>query len=216
MSNVVVIGGTGYAGSAIAREAVSRGYSVTSFSRSAPKAGSEVEGVRYETGSMLDQEVRQRAVAGADTVITALFPRDELTGRIADVNVELAILAGAEGARFGVVGGFSSLRQEVGGARFIETQDLPDGIAEVAREMVVVLDRLEALKADTDWFYIAPAMQFGSYAPGEHRGTHRVGGQVALFDQDGVSAISGSDFADAVVDEIETPHHHRAQLSVAY
>jgi len=37
-----------------------------------------------------------------------------------------------------------------------------------------------------------------------------------LFDQEGESAISGADFALAVVDEIDTPAHHRAHICVAY
>jgi putative NADH-flavin reductase len=216
MSKIVVVGGTGYAGGWVAREAVARGHSVTSFSRNAPKAGSAVDGIRYETGSMLDDEARRRAVAGADAVVSAMFPGGEMMGRTAEANVALASLASAAGARFGVVGGFSSLRRVEGGPRLVETEKLPDPWAEIARQMVIVLDRLEELPKNVDWFYAAPAFQFGSHVPGEHRGSHRIGGSVALFDKDGVSAISGADFADAILDEIERPRHHRAQFSVAY
>jgi len=52
MSRIVVIGGTGYAGTHIAREAVSRGHEVTVISRSTPDA--PIDGVRYVQGSVLD------------------------------------------------------------------------------------------------------------------------------------------------------------------
>jgi uncharacterized protein YbjT (DUF2867 family) len=56
MSTITVVGGTGYAGSAIVREAAKRGHDVVSFSRNVPAEEARVEGVRYETGSMLDAE----------------------------------------------------------------------------------------------------------------------------------------------------------------
>ena len=58
MTRITVFGGTGYAGSAIVAEAARRGHEVTSVSRSVPEQ--QVEGVRYETGSVLDADVRAR------------------------------------------------------------------------------------------------------------------------------------------------------------
>jgi uncharacterized protein len=64
--------------------------------------------------------------------------------------------------------------------------------------------------------FVSPAGTYGAWAPGERTGTYRVGGEVALFDAEGGSNISGGDFAAAVVDEIETPTHHREHIGVAY
>ena len=69
---------------------------------------------------------------------------------------------------------------------------------------------------DLDWVFISPAGAYGSFAPGEHQGQYRVGDEVALFDTDGTSSISGTDFATAVVDEVEGSHHHRAHIGIAY
>lgn len=63
---------------------------------------------------------------------------------------------------------------------------------------------------------LSPAGAHGSFAPGERTGSYRVGGEVALFDAEGNSNLSGADLAIAVVDEIETPAHHRAHIGVAY
>lgn len=213
---VTVVGGTGYAGSAIVKEAVSRGHEVTSFSRNVPKGEDRVAGVRYETGSMLDEEARQRAISGSNVVVSALSPRGELDGRIVEVDLALAALAGEQGVRLGVVGGFSSLRTEEGGPRMAETDQLPPEFASEAKQMNEVLVRLEASPGAVDWFFVAPAMQFGAYVPGERRGTYRTGKDVAFYDADGVSAISGADFAIAILDEIEKPAHSRTQFSVAY
>ncbi len=61
-----------------------------------------------------------------------------------------------------------------------------------------------------------PGSELRPYVPGEELGRYRIGGEVALFDAEGKSAISGPDFAAAIVAEIDTPTHRRAQFSVAY
>ncbi len=67
-----------------------------------------------------------------------------------------------------------------------------------------------------DWLFVSPAGGYGSFAPGERTGAYRVGNDVALFDTDGKSEISGADFALAILDEIETPRHHREHVGIAY
>ena len=69
---------------------------------------------------------------------------------------------------------------------------------------------------ELDRVFVSPAGAYGAWAAGERTGTYRVGGEVALFDAEGGSNISGADFASAIVDEIETPVHHREHLGVAY
>lgn len=216
MTRITIVGGTGYTGSAIALEAVSRGHEVTSFSRSVPEIDARVDGVTYETGSLTDPAVRARAVEGADVLVSTLSPRGELDGRIVEVDRELAALADARGARFLVVGGFSSLRPAEGAARFAEGDDIPPQFAAEAKQMNEVLNDLLSSPESLDFVFFSPAQQYGAYVPGEATGRYRLGGDVAIFDADGVSALSGSDFALSIVDEIERSGHHRAHLSVAY
>jgi len=216
MSTITVVGGTGYAGSAIVREAARRGHDVVSFSRTLPADDARVEGVRYETGSMLEAEARLRAVSGSDVVVSSLSPRGELDGTILEADLALAALAAEHGVRLGVVGGFSSLRLEEGAPRIAETDAIPAEYAGEARQMNAVLGELLAQPEPLDWFFVSPAEQFGAYAPGEARGEYRTGADVAFYDADGTSAVSGADFALAIVDEVETPTHRRAQFSVAY
>jgi putative NADH-flavin reductase len=212
---ITVLGGSGYTGGNIVREAVGRGHEVTSFSRTVP--ADQVAGVRYEIGSLLDDAVRQRAVAGADVVIGALAPRSELETGLEALYARLEELAAAAGARLGIVGGFSTLRPAEGAPRMVEGDGVPAEFAAEARVMhTVLMHFLDAAPAHLDWFYASPAASYGSHAPGEATGGYRIGGEVALLDENGESALSGADFALAVVDEIETPAHHRSQFSVAY
>ena len=211
MTAITVVGGTGYAGAAIVAEAARRGHTVTAISRTAP--GTQAEGVDYVTGD-LTQSVPD--VAGAEVVVAALSPRGDNAGRLRDAYRSLAQAAATNGARFVGIGGFSSLRPAEGAPRFVEGDDLPPEFAAEAREMNDVLADLATGAVDVDWLFVSPAAEFGSHAPGEALGRYRVSGEVALFDQDGKSAISGADFARAVLDEIETPTHHRAQIHFAY
>lgn len=216
MTRITVVGGTGYAGSAVVREAAARGFDVVSYSRSVPEGDARVEGVTYETGSLLDADVRARAIAETDVLVSTLSPRGALDGRIEEVDGALAALAAEKGVRLVVVGGFSSLRPAEGAPRFADGDDIPPQFAAEAKQMNAVLGDLFATPDALDWVFFSPAQQFGSYNPGEALGHYRLGGDVAFFDADGVSAVSGADFALAIVDEIATPAHHRAHLSVAY
>lgn len=211
MTAITVVGGTGYAGAAIVAEAARRGHTVTAISRTAP--GTQVEGVDYVTGD-LTQSVPD--IAGAEVVVAALSPRGDNAGKLRDAYRSLAQAAATNGARFVGIGGFSSLRPAEGAPRFVEGDDLPPEFAAEAREMNDILADLATGSVDVDWLFVSPAAEFGSHAPGEALGRYRVSGEVALFDQDGKSAISGADFARAVLDEIETPTHHRAQIHFAY
>lgn len=211
MTAITVVGGTGYAGAAIVTEAARRGHTVTAISRTAP--GTQAEGVDYVTGD-LTQSVPD--IAGAEVVVAALSPRGDNAGRLRDAYRSLAQAAATNGARFVGIGGFSSLRPAEGAPRFVEGDDLPPEFAAEAREMNDILADLATGSVDVDWLFVSPAAEFGSHAPGEALGRYRVSGEVALFDQDGKSAISGADFARAVLDEIETPTRHRAQIHFAY
>jgi putative NADH-flavin reductase len=212
MATIVVFGGTGYTGRNIVSEAVSRGHQVISVSRTQP--ADPVEGVRYETG--VAQEVGKRVVPGADAVVATLSPRGDMAGRLVEVYGELARLSAEAGARYLQVGGFSSLRPAPDAPRVVEGD-----VAEEYRDEALEGEATRVLLAENapeglDWVFLSPAGSYGAWAPGERTGSYRVGGEVALFDAEGGSNISGADFALAVVDEIETPAHHREHIGIAY
>ena len=212
MATIVVFGGTGYTGSNIVREAASRGHQVISVSRSEPKES--VEGVRYEVGAA--EELAERVIPGADVVVGALSPRGDMTGRLVEVYRALARLSAAAGARYLQVGGFSSLRPAPTVPRFVEGEIPEQYRAEALEGEATRVMLVDEAPAELDWVFVSPAGAYGAWAAGERTSAYRVGGEVALFDAEGGSNISGADFALAVVDEIETPVHHREHIGVAY
>ncbi|WP_028245349.1 NAD(P)-dependent oxidoreductase [Pseudoclavibacter soli] len=214
MTKIVILGGTGYAGSALVAEAAKRGLDVTSVSRKAPEQ--PIEGVHYVTGSVLDEQFLSDAVKGADVIVSALSPRGALAGKQRGVLAEVAAQAAADGQRFGVIGGAGSLQVTEGGPRVVDTDGFPDEFKAEANELAAVLDDLKAGSPDLDWFFISPAGGFGGHNPGPTTGTFRIGGDVLLVDEAGQSNLSAGDLAIAVLDEVEKPEHSRQRFTVAY
>lgn len=214
MARITVLGGTGYAGGYIVREAAARGHQVTSVSRTAPEE--PVDGVTYRQADALDPAYATAAVADADVVVEALSPRGALTGRIGEVIGELAVAAQAADVRLGVIGGAGSLDVAPGGPRLLDTPEFPAEYRAESLELAEVLDELRRSPEGLDWFYISPAGGFGAYAPGERTGTFRVGDDVLLTDDEGRSELSGADLAVAILDEVENPTHRRARFTAAY
>lgn len=214
MARISVLGGTGYAGSAVVREAAKRGHQVTAVSRKAPEA--PVPGVTYVIGSVLDQDTLTGAVEGADVVFEALSPRGDMAGKVQAVIDDLIRLADGAGVRLGVLGGVSSVLVAPEGPRFF---DVSEPAREVLPEIQLGLDKLEAMKAapeSLDWFYVSPAVEFGAWVPSTETGEYRISDDVLLKGPDGTSEISAGDLALAVLDEIEQPSHRRRRFHVAH
>lgn len=208
MTKITIIGGTGFTGDALVREAASRGLEVTSISRTLP--AEPLAGVTYVQGTVADA-----AIDGADVVVGAVSPRGDTAGALLPAYRELAAKADAANARLIIVGGFSSLRPAAGAPRFAEGDGIPAAFAAEALEMNAVLTALGETPPSLDWVFVSPAQSYGAYAPATTpRGSYRVGGDVAAFAEDGTSTISGPDFALAIIDEVVTPAHHRAHISV--
>ncbi|WP_407316762.1 NAD(P)H-binding protein [Isoptericola halotolerans] len=214
MARITVIGGTGYAGTHIVREAATRGHQVRSLSRSVPTE--PIDGVAYTEGSVLDDAAVAVALDGADVVAAAVSPRGDMAGQVRPAYARLAAAAQQRGVRLAVVGGAASLQVAEGGPRLLDTPEFPDAFKDEASEFAGILDELRAAPGELDWFYLSPAGTFGAYAPGEDTGSYRVGGDVLVTDDAGRSEISGPDFARAVVDEIEEPAHRRTRFTVAH
>lgn len=214
MSHIVIVGGTGYAGSAIVAEAASRGHEVTALSRTRP--AEPTAGVRYVAGDATDPAVLASVISGADVVVGALAPRGPLAASFRDVYGTIARLSDAEHVPLYVVGGFSSLRPASGAPRFVE--DLSHAPAEFHDELVtvaaLVADDLPATAQTLDWVFVSPPREFGSFAPGTRLGRYRVGDDVVVEPDGG--AISGADYALGFVDLIEQRNHHRAHLNLAW
>lgn len=208
MTRITVLGGTGYAGSAIVAEAAARGHDTVSFSRSLP--ADQIPGANYRTGDATDETALASAIVGSDVVVAALAPRGPLAEPFREVNRTIARLADQAGARLIVVGGFSSLRPAPGAPRFVE--DLSHVPAELHTEIrsgaALIIEDLPASPPTLEWVFVSPAQYFGSFAPGEQTGAYRSGDEIAVDPQGG--EISAADYALGVLDLIERNDAPRA------
>ncbi|APU19082.1 NAD(P)-dependent oxidoreductase [Actinoalloteichus sp. GBA129-24] len=214
MSRITVLGGTGYAGSAIVAEAAARGHRVTALSRSLPEA--PLPNVTYVQGDAADEATLSAPIEGADAVVGAIAPRGPLAHTFRDAYRTIARLADDAGAPLYVVGGASSLRPAPGADRFVT--DLSDIPAELHDEIrsgaALILEDLPAAPATLDWIFVSPALRFGARMPGERLGRYRLGDDVAVQPDGG--AISAADYALGFVDLIEKGEHHRVQVNLSH
>jgi len=213
MARITVLGGSGYAGAAVVAEAHRRGHTVTSLSRTLPT--DLVDGVDYVQGSILDEGVQDNVVADRDVVVVALSPRGDMAGKVEGVVESLIERLVGTATRLGYIGGASSLLVEENGPRLWDVTHarMP---AEVKPEVETGLNALELLSSSPeglDWFYVSPPEEFGSWLGTASTGRYTLGGDVLLRDADGTSTISAADLALAILDEIESPAHHRARFT---
>ena len=214
MARISVLGGTGYGGDAVVREAARRGHAVTSYSRRPPEQ--PVDGVTYVTGSLLDPDVLAKSVRDADVVFEALSPRGDMQGKVEGIVDELIRLADEGGVRVGVLGGASSMLVSEGGPRLFDVAETPPEILPEVQTGLDVLDTLKKAPETLDWFYVSPAGSFGAWVDAPVTGAYRLSDDILLTDENGVSTVSGADLAVAVVDEIEQPRYRRRRFHVAH
>ncbi len=213
MTRIAVIGGTGYAGSNIIHEAVSRGHTVVSVARSVPSE--RIDGATYIEGTLLDVPGLVEELQGVEVVVSAVAARGDMLGHVRD-NVAQLVANLPTSVRIGVVGGAGGSLIAPGGERLIDQPSFTEEYKPEALEAIGILEDLQADDRGHDWFYIHPAGGFGAWAAGERTGSYRDGGDVLVTDEKGDSYISGPDFAVAVVDEIENPKHSRERFTVGY
>ncbi|WP_127476212.1 NAD(P)-dependent oxidoreductase [Microbacterium sulfonylureivorans] len=213
MARIAVIGGTGYAGSNIVAEAVSRGHTVVSVARSVP--AERVEGATYVEGTLLDVPGLVAELEGVDVVVSTVPARGDMLGNVRGNVAELAAELPST-VRIGVVGGAGGSLVAPGGERLVDQPSFTEEYKPEALEAIGILDDLRAGPASRDWFYVHPAGGFGVWNPGERTGSYRDGGDVLVTDDKGDSYISGPDLAVAIVDEIEEPKHSRERFTVGY
>ncbi|MCE1175023.1 MAG: NAD(P)H-binding protein [Propionibacteriales bacterium] len=225
MTTITIFGGTGFAGAHLVSEAADRGHRVVAVSRRIPDAAGRIEGVDYQTADVTNADL-SALIADSEVVIAALSPRGELDNLLRDVYRRIADTAQRAGRRLVVVGGFSSLRPAPDAPRFIEIGMEPDEhfsaeqVAALMNEATQIHSTLvDLLDRDDDlvWTFFSPGMEFGSHTPGNRTGQYRVSDDgLVLSDDTGRSAVSGADFAIAILDEIEASSPRTGHLAVAY
>ena len=214
---IVVFGATGNVGRQVVLEALRRGHTVTGVVRDPAAVQAPDPRVHLVKGDATDAASVARVVKGADAVVSAISPRPNARGLAAPKLADnaRAIIAGLRDSnvkRVLYVGGASSL-EVAPGRRLFDEPTFPDIYRAEARQGIEALDIWRSEAEGLDWTYLSPADQI---FPGEHTGEYRTTDDTLLVDDDGKSRISFEDFAVAVVDELEDPHHVGKRFGVAY
>jgi uncharacterized protein len=206
---ILLVGASGMIGSHVLNEAVSRGHHVTAASRHPEKIapGGNVRAVKLDA---TDEKAFIALARHADVIVVATSPRGGGDpGKEAKAVGDAAIAtAHATHKRLFVVGGAGSLNLP-DGKPVVDT--LPKAYQGEARAMRGVLDSLKA--SDVDWTFFSPAM---SIVPGTRTGKYHLGTTTLLSDDKGQSRVSAEDYADALVNELESPTHSHSQMTIAY
>ncbi|MNG88868.1 NmrA-like family protein [compost metagenome] len=210
---IALIGASGFVGSAILNEAVSRGHHVTAIVRDTSKLTPHPQVTAVAVDAQ-DPQALADVIKGHDRVISAYNPGWS-TPDIHDQYLKgaSAIVEAAKAAHSWllVVGGAGSL-EIAPGVQLVDTPDFP---AEWKQGALAARDGLTALRRETtlDWRFVSPPVFL---EPGEKRGGYRLGGDQVLFSGDKPAGITVGDLADGVLNEAETPAHLRQRFTLGY
>lgn len=211
--NIVLIGATGFIGTALLNEALNRGHAVTALATRPEKLAARARLQAHKT-DVMDVAALSAQLAGADAVLSAFSGHaqgDVQAYYLAGVRNIIAAVKEARVRRLLVVGGAGSL-EVAPGVQLLDTPGFPEAYRASAEGARQALNLLRG-EASLDWTMLSPAAMI---SPGQRSGVFRLGGDQLLADAAGNSAISVEDYAVAMIDELEKPAHSRQRFTLAY
>lgn len=216
MKKIVLIGASGFVGSAILKEALDRGHEVRAVVRHPEKITINHRNLILTQGDVSSAETVTEVCRNADAVISAYNPgwkNPEIA--VETTRVYRAILEGVRKSgvkRFLVVGGAGSLFISPG-KRLMDSGGMPESFLPPVRALAAFY--LEDLmnEKDIDWVFFSPA---GMLEPGIRTGKFRLGKDDMVVNDKGESKISVQDYAVAMIDELENPAHHCERFTIGY
>jgi putative NADH-flavin reductase len=211
---VVLLGATGFVGSALLKEALDRGHKVTAIVRD-PEKLEHRDGLIPRKGDVYDTASLAGLIEGNDALISAFNPGWKDPNLYDDqVRGTKSIIAAAKEAGIKRVlwaGGAGGLEVKPG-VRVVDDPALPDWVRPGSLATIDALDQLRK-EPDLEWTFLAPSAEM---KPGERTGKFRLGEDHLLVDSAGHSRISVQDFAVAMIDELERPRHLRQRFTAGY
>jgi putative NADH-flavin reductase len=212
--NVALLGATGFVGSALLREALDRGHSVTAIARR-PEKLQPHKGLVAKACDVRDTADLAMLIKGSDALISAFNPGwgnpDLYEDQVRGTTSIIAAVKQAEVTRVLWVGGAGGLEVKPG-VRVIDSPGLPDWVRPGSLATINALEQLQN-EPELEWSFLAPSAEL---QPGQRTGKFRLGTDRLLLDANGESKISVEDFAMAMIDELEEPAHVRQRFTVGY
>lgn len=216
MANVLLIGATGFVGSAVLNELVSRGHKVTAVARNIEKiAKSELlDAVKEDVANV---DAIAKLADGKDAIISAYNPgwaNPDIATLISENYPKILSAAKKSGVeRLLIVGGAGTLFCAPG-LRVVDSGAIPEEIMGGVRPLGDFYLNTLMNENDIDWVFFSPA---GVFDPqGKKTGNYRLGKDDLIVDAEGNSHISVQDYADAMVNELEKPAHHKERFTIGY
>ena len=219
MKDIILIGASGFVGSAILEEALNRGHKVTALVRNPEKIQVKNENLTVLAVDATDVEALSKVAAGKDAVISASNPGwgnprlyEERWANDPKI-IEGVKKAGVQ--RLLVVGGAGVLYVQPG-MRLMDSGTLPAELMPAVNGEGELFLNVLSKENDIDWAYFAPPANLGNMAKGIRTGKYRLGTDTLLVDEKGDSFISVEDYAVAMIDELEQEAYHKALFTAAY
>lgn len=216
MKQVVIIGASGFVGSALLDEALGRGWQVKALVRNAGKIRRRGPELKIVETDVTDEGKLEQLASGAEAVISAFNPGWS-NPDIYEETLEgyRAIIEGVRRSgvkRLLIVGGAGSLSVEPG----VRVMDgpVPERILPGVKSLAQVYYDFLMPEKELDWIFLSPSANLEA---GERTAKYRLGKDDLLVDEaTGRSHISVLDYAVAMIDELEEAKHHRERFTVGY
>ncbi|MEW2591172.1 NAD(P)H-binding protein [Micromonospora aurantiaca] len=213
MSDIVVFGAGGTAGSRIAAEAVERGHRVTAAVRRPEAVGYLPPGVRTVTGDATSARSVRELAEDADVLVVAIGGGERELWRDAARTLVDTLRELPDPPRVIHVGGGSTLLTPKG-TRYLDEPDFPEEYRDSAHGQADALEFYRTSADGVTWTYVSPPPL--EFHPGERTGHYRTGTDHPVTDAQGRSVLTYEDLAVAIVDEIEDQRFGNARFTVAY
>jgi hypothetical protein len=216
MKNIVLIGASGFVGTAILNELLNRGHKVTAIVRDPAKVTASNPNLKVIQADVTDTDVLIEASKGKDAVISAYNPGwknpniYEETLKNYPLIVDSVKKAGVE--RLLIVGGAGTLFYAPG-KMVMDADDVPAKLLPGIKSLGEFYLNTLRKENDIDWIFLSPA---ANMTPGERTGKFRIGKDDLVVDVNGDSNISVEDYAVAMADELEQKHHHKERFTIGY
>lgn len=216
VKKVVLIGASGFVGSAILNEALNRDFEVTAVVRHPEKIKIENENLKVVKADVSSLNEVAEVCKGADAVISAFNPGWS-NPNIYDetIKVYLTIVNGIKKAginRSLMVGGAGSLFIAPG-LRLMDSGEVPENILPGVKALGEFYLNFLKKEKKVDWVFFSPTADM---RPGVRTGRYRLGKDDMIIDIVGNSHISVEDYAAAMIDELEHPKHHQERFTIVY